>query len=113
MLEKENSRITDIYYVEDDENIALAVQEYLEMKNCRVKVLRTLADARQALRDRLPSVILVDWNMPDGKGDSFCQWIRARWKELPVIFLTVRGDSRDIVSGFQNGADDYVVAYGE
>ena len=38
-----------------------------------------------------------------------CQWIREGWKELPVIFLTVRGDSRDIVSGFQNGADDYIV----
>lgn len=65
-----------------------------------MKVLRTLADARQVLRDRLPSVILVDWNMPDREGDSFCQWIRTRWKELPIIFLTVRGDSRDIVSGF-------------
>ncbi len=30
-------------------------------------------------------------------------------KELPIIFLTVRSDSHDIVSGFQNGADDYVV----
>ena len=38
-----------------------------------------------------------------------CQWIRSVWKELPIIFLTVRGDSRDIVTGFQNGADDYVV----
>lgn len=38
-----------------------------------------------------------------------CQWIRSVWKELPIIFLTVRGDSRDIVTGFQNGADDCVV----
>ena len=47
--------------------------------------------------------------MPDGRGDSLCRWIRKAWKELPVIFLTVRGDSADIVSGFENGADDYVV----
>lgn len=47
--------------------------------------------------------------MPDGHGNSLCQWIRRNRKELPVIFLTVRGDSNDIVSGFQNGADDYVV----
>ena len=47
--------------------------------------------------------------MPDGNGNSLCQWIRLHFQELPVIFLTVRGDSRDIVSGFQNGADDYVV----
>jgi len=57
----------------------------------------------------VPIVILLDWNMPDGRGDSLCQWIRIRWKELPIIFLTVRDDSHDIVSGFQNGADDYVV----
>ena len=38
-----------------------------------------------------------------------CRWIRLRWRELPVIFLTVRGESHDMVSGFRNGADDYVV----
>lgn len=47
--------------------------------------------------------------MPDGNGNMLCQWIRSIWKELPIIFLTVRSDSRDIVTGFQNGADDYVV----
>lgn len=47
--------------------------------------------------------------MPDGAGDALCRWIRNRWKELPVIFLTVRGDTQDIVDGFQAGADDYVV----
>ena len=38
-----------------------------------------------------------------------CRWIRRNWKELPIIFLTVRGDCADIVSGFENGADDYMV----
>lgn len=57
----------------------------------------------------MPAIVLVDWNMPDGRGDMLCSWIRSRWRELPVIFLTVRGDSNDIVSGFRKGADDYVV----
>lgn len=99
----------DVYYVEDDETIAQAVKEYLEQQNCRVTVFGMIADARQALRNHVPAIILVDWNMPDGQGDALCQWIRFRWRELPVIFLTVRGDAHDIVSGFQNGADDYVV----
>lgn len=98
-----------IYYVEDDHAIAQTVKEYLERKNYRVTVFSTIADARQALKNRVPSVVLVDWNMPDGHGDTLCRWIRSNWKELPLIFLTVRGDSKDIVSGFQNGADDYVV----
>ena len=46
---------------------------------------------------------------PDGHGDRLCRWIRDRWRELPIIFLTVRSDASDIVSGFRDGADDYVV----
>lgn len=101
--------MVDLYYVEDDTNIAQAVKEYLEQKGFRVTPCATLMQARQALTTHVPSVVLLDWNMPDGRGDSLCRWIRGNWKELPVIFLTVRGDSTDIVSGFQNGADDYVV----
>lgn len=99
----------DIYYVEDDSNIAQTVKEYLERKGFRVTLCATLMQARQALETHVPTLVLLDWNMPDGRGDSLCRWIRGNWKELPVIFLTVRGDAADIISGFQNGADDYVV----
>ncbi len=101
--------MVDLFYVEDDPNIASAVKEYLEQKDFKVNIYTTLAQARQALKNHMPALVLLDWNMPDGRGDSLCWWIRSNWKELPVIFLTVRGDSSDIVSGFQNGADDYVV----
>ncbi len=101
--------MADLYYIEDDPNIALAVKEYLEQKNFRVTICVTLAQARQALKEHVPTFVLLDWNMPDGRGDSLCQWIRRNWKELPIIFVTVRGDSADIVSGFRYGADDYVV----
>ena len=101
--------MTDLYYIEDDPDIAGVVKEYLEQKDFKVTVCGTLEQARQALRIRVPTLVLLDWSMPDGRGDSLCRWIRDRWKELPVIFLTVRGDSCDIVSGFRNGADDYVV----
>lgn len=98
-----------IYYVEDDKSISLTVKEYLEEKGYRVFVYPTIAAVKSALASDLPTLVLVDWNMPDGNGNALCRWIRSNWKELPVIFLTVRDDSRDIVSGFQNGADDYVV----
>lgn len=106
--------MTDIYYVEDDKTIAQAVKEYLEQKNdfeqkpYRVTLLSSAAAARTALAAHRPSILLLDWNLPDGEGDRLCQWIRARWSSLPVIFLTVRGDSCDVVTGFQCGADDYV-----
>lgn len=109
LQQKGIEKVIDVYYVEDDENIAQAVKEYLEQRECKATILMTVADARQALRIHIPTIILVDWNMPDGQGSELCQWIRRRWSNLPVIFLTVRGDSHDIVSGFQDGADDYVV----
>lgn len=101
--------MVDLYYIEDDQNIALAVKEYLESKNFQVTICATLAEAKQRIKDNVPACILLDWNMPDGRGDGLCRWIRSNWKDLPVIFLTVRSDSSDIVSGFQSGADDYVV----
>ncbi len=99
----------DLYYIEDDWDIASSVKEYLEVRNFKVTIFTTLAEAKQYLKEHVPACVLLDWNMPDGRGDSLCRWIRGSWKELPIIFLTVRGDSADIVSGFRNGADDYVV----
>ena len=101
--------MVDLYYIEDDPGIALPVKEYLEQKNFKVTICETLAQAEQALKEHVPTLVLLDWNMPDGCGDGLCRWIRRNWKELPVIFLTVRGDCADIVAGFGNGADDYIV----
>lgn len=98
-----------LFYVEDDSQIADTVKGYLEQKGIEVRICSTLEQARKILETQIPSLVLLDWNMPDGAGDALCRWIRKRWKELPVIFLTVRGDTQDIVDGFQAGADDYVV----
>lgn len=99
----------ELFYVEDDPQIADTVKGYLEQKGIEVRICSTLEQARKTLETQIPSLVLLDWNMPDGAGDALCRWIRNRWKELPVIFLTVRGDTQDIVDGFQAGADDYVV----
>ena len=99
----------EIYYVEDDAGISGMVKAYLEGKGFQVTVLSTAAEARLALKRHLPEIVLLDWNLPDGGGDSLCRWIRGSWEELPVIFLTVRGDGEDIVKGLLTGADDYVV----
>lgn len=101
--------MTEIYYLEDDESIAETVKEYLGEKGFAVSCFSTLAEGRRVLKSRLPALVLIDWKMPDGEGDDFCRWMRSQWKDLPVIFLTVRNDTRDVVSGFENGADDYVV----
>lgn len=100
--------MTEIYYIEDDENIAAAVQEYLNQKGYIVSGFHTLESGKKALEHHIPGIVLLDWNMPDGSGDTFCRWIRRNWEDLPIIFLTVRNDARDMIAGFRDGADDYV-----
>lgn len=98
-----------LYYIEDDSNIADIVKEYLGQKGYEVSIFPMVAEAKYALENYVPDIILVDWNMPDGSGDIFCKWVRSKWKDIPIIFLTVRNDTCDVVSGFNSGADDYVV----
>lgn len=85
------------------------MKAYLGQRGYQVSVFPTIAKAKQALEHQCPTLALVDWNMPDGSGNTLCQWIRSNLRDLPVIFLTVRSDSRDMVASFENGADDYVV----
>lgn len=97
-----------LYYAEDDITIARSVQEYLNQQDYSTEIFHTIGQTKQALEKNVPDLLLVDWNMPDGSGDELCRWVRRRWEKLPILFLTVRGDARDVVSGFENGADDYV-----
>ena len=106
---REERIVIEVYYVEDDEIIADSVKEYMSQQNCRVIIFRTISDVKRALLNHIPALILIDWNLPDGQGNDLCRWIRGKSADLPIIFLTVRGDSQDIVTGLQNGADDYVV----
>lgn len=98
-----------IYYIEDDAAIAFGVKEYLEKKGFLVFVINSILEAEKMLNKKLPALLLVDWNLPDGSGAFFCHRIRERWESIPVIFLTVRSDTKDIVKGFEYGADDYLV----
>ncbi len=99
----------EIFYIEDDVSIAQAVKEYFERLNYKVTVIPMIEEAKKTLLNYVPAIVLIDWNMPDGQGDDLCRWIRSKWEDLPIIFLTARSDNHNIISGFQNGADDYVV----
>ena len=107
-----DERAVTLYYAEDDTAIAEAVREYLDGRGCRVTVFAEAEALKRALQIRRPDVVILDWNLPQGsvkeQGDEICRWIRARWKELPVLFLTVREEPADMLAGFRSGADDYV-----
>ncbi len=71
-------------------------------------LIATVSEAKHQISLRLPALCLVDLNLPDGSGEELCRWIRAFEAELPVIFITVKDQVKDIVSGFHIGADDYI-----
>ncbi len=98
----------ELYYAEDDRELACLVKEYLETKGWRVACFDTSASLKEALEQKLPQAVLADWNLPDGTGLQLCRHIRSRWSRLPVILITVRDDPRDMVEGLEEGADDYV-----
>ena len=98
----------EIFYIEDDVRIAQAVKEYFEQLNYKVTVFSLIEEAKKTLLSYVPAIVLIDWNMPDGQGDELCRWTRSKRKDLPIIFLTAHSDNHYVISGFQNGADDYV-----
>jgi DNA-binding NtrC family response regulator len=75
--------------------------------------LSAATNGRQALEviEKVsPDLVLMDVMMPDMDGYEACQRIKAspRWRDLPIIFLTAKTETADIVRGFEVGAVDYV-----
>ena len=68
------------------------------------------ADGSQCLervKESPPDIVLLDLMLPDRDGFSVCRAIR-RGSDVPVIMVTARTDSHDVVAGLESGADDYV-----
>ena len=96
-----------ILVVEDEANIADLVELYLSREGYRVLKQSTGAAALDAVRDQRPRLVVLDIGLPDIDGLEVCRRIRASGN-LPVIFLTARGDEVDRVLGLELGADDYL-----
>jgi len=96
-----------IIVVEDEANIADLVELYLSREGYRVLNQSTGAGALDAVRDQRPRLVVLDIGLPDIDGLEVCRRIRASGN-LPVIFLTARGDEVDRVLGLELGADDYL-----
>ncbi len=98
----------NIFYIEDDADIANSVKTYLEGKGFFVSVFSDISTSKKALKNKMPALCLIDINLTDGNGKDLCKWIRKYYPELPIIFITVKNETNDIVSGFDIGADDYI-----
>jgi DNA-binding response OmpR family regulator len=75
-----------------------------------IGVARNGQDAMAFLKERMPDLILLDVMMPEMDGYQFCRQIKKNleFSHIPVIFLTAKSESDDIVKGFEAGGTDYV-----
>ncbi|MCP4757181.1 MAG: response regulator [Proteobacteria bacterium] len=82
----------------------------LEKSSYDPTVVTDGAKALEFLREKLPDLILLDIMMPVMDGFEVCRKIKAnsRTKHIPVIFLTAKSETEDIVKGFEVGGVDYV-----
>ena len=94
--------------VEDDANIAELIQLYLEKDGFTVRIAGDGATGLAETRVFEPDIILLDIMLPEMDGWAVCRAVR-KFSEVPIIFLTAKGETYDKVSGLEMGADDYIV----
>ncbi|TYC85481.1 response regulator [Novosphingobium sp. BW1] len=94
--------------VDDEAALREPLGDYLSRQGFTVTQASSAAEARTFLRDHKADLVLLDIMMPGEDGLSFCRHL-VEAQDLPVIFLTARGEATDRIVGLEIGADDYVV----
>ncbi|MCY3649055.1 MAG: response regulator transcription factor [Acidimicrobiaceae bacterium] len=98
---------TRILTVEDDERIRTALRLALEDEGWEVDEVASGEEALDAF-DRVPAdVVLVDIMLPGIDGFDICRAIRKS-SDVPIVMITARSDTHDVVAGLEAGADDYL-----
>ncbi|MFD9789743.1 two-component system response regulator CseB [Streptomyces sp. NPDC059070] len=98
---------THVLFVEDDDVIREATQLALERDGFTVTAMPDGLSGLEAFRADQPDIALLDVMLPGLDGVSLCRRIRDE-STVPVIMLSARADSIDVVLGLEAGADDYV-----
>ncbi len=98
---------TRILTVEDDERIRTAVKLALEDEGWVVDEADTGEAALEAFARTPPDVVLIDIMLPGIDGFEVCRSMR-RSSDVPIVMVTARADTHDVVAGLEAGADDYL-----
>jgi DNA-binding response OmpR family regulator len=96
-----------ILLVEDDERIRASIRLALEEEGYEVQEAPSGEEALELFAEQPPDVALIDLMLPGMDGFECCRQIR-RTSTVPVIVVTARTDTHDVVAGLEAGADDYV-----
>lgn len=97
----------NILVVEDDHDLNQAICFSLKKSGYEAFGVSSIKQGKIDFSKKQIDMILLDVNLPDGEGFSFCRWIKKQ-KEVPVIYLTARDMEEDALEGYESGAEDYV-----
>lgn len=97
-----------VLYVEDEEHLASIVQETLEMKGYRVQHQKEGTRILETIASFQPDICVLDVMLPYVDGYSLGRTIRQIYPRLPIIFLTAKSQTQDILEGFSSGGTDYI-----
>jgi len=99
---------TKILYVEDEPSLGKIVKESLESRNYQVKLVADGLQAVSAYEQWHPDICVLDVMLPHKDGFTIGQEIRAKNSLIPILFLTAKTQTNDLLQGFQSGGNDYI-----
>ena len=97
-----------VLVVDDDASLSEMLSIVLRTEGFEPFVCGDGESALAAFRERKPDLVLLDLMLPGRNGLQICQDIRTQ-STVPIVMLTAKGDTVDVVVGLESGADDYVV----
>lgn len=97
-----------ILLAEDDDNLGLLLQEYLNAKGYKTDLFANGESALKAFKNSSYDLCLFDVMMPLMDGFTLAKEIRIVNEKIPIVFLTAKSLKNDVVEGFKIGADDYI-----
>ncbi len=99
---------TKILYVEDEPFLGRIVKESLESRDFEVVMITDGKLAQKAFEDIKPDICVLDIMLPNKDGYSIAISIRNINAEVPIIFVTAKTQTEDLLKGFESGGNDYL-----
>jgi DNA-binding response OmpR family regulator len=96
-----------VMLVEDDQDVALTIQRFIERAGMKTTWARNGAEAVRLKDSFRPDIVLVDLGLPDMSGVSLITWLAGR-RDCGIIVVSGRGEEVERIVGIELGADDYV-----
>ncbi|MFM7874408.1 MAG: MtrAB system response regulator MtrA [Actinomycetota bacterium] len=101
--------MTSIMVVDDDQDLAEMLGIVLNGVGMEVDLVSRGDEAVEIFRNSQPDLVLLDIMLPGSDGIEVCREIRKHSTRVPIVMLTAKSDTHDIVKGLEAGADDYMV----